>query len=443
MLKYVLNSMYVYALSFFKALSGILSSLESIFKNFFWGGCEDNRKIPWIAWNTICLQKEQGGLGVRQLREFNLALLGKWCWRLMVDRGGLWYRVLVARYGETEGRLEVGSRSASYWWREVAKIRDGVGEDEGGWFSERVSRKLGDETSTLFWYDRWLGDVLLCRRFSRLFELAVEKSSTVASMLAPGWEEGGEAWSWSWRLWVWEEELLVECRLLLNNIILQPNVSDRWIWQPDIVGGYMVRGAYQLLTAQATHNVAVIEDLIWHKQVPLKVSILAWRLMRNRLPTKDNLLHRGIIQDEASRCVAGGGNVESAKHLFLHCDTFGSLWQHVRLWLGVVGVEPHSIHDHIYQFTHYLGVSKARRSFLQLLWLLCIWLVWNERNNRLFNNIQTPIIALLEKVKHNSHCWLKANNASFVYGTQRWWSDPLLCLNSLVHIVLKRYHYRW
>lgn len=54
----------------------------------------------------VCLQKEHCGLGVRQLREFNLALLGKWCWKLLVDRGGLWYMVLVARYGEEAGRLE-------------------------------------------------------------------------------------------------------------------------------------------------------------------------------------------------------------------------------------------------------------------------------------------------------------------------------------------------
>jgi hypothetical protein len=30
------------------------------------------------------------------LREFNIVLLGKWCWRMMVDRGGLWFRVLAA-----------------------------------------------------------------------------------------------------------------------------------------------------------------------------------------------------------------------------------------------------------------------------------------------------------------------------------------------------------
>jgi len=69
---------------------------------------------------------------VRQLRKFNLALLGKWCWRLLMDRGGFWYMVLVARYGEEAGRLEVGCRSVSSWWREIAKIRDVVGEDEGG-----------------------------------------------------------------------------------------------------------------------------------------------------------------------------------------------------------------------------------------------------------------------------------------------------------------------
>lgn len=41
------------------------------------------------------------------MREFNHALLGKWCWRLLVERRSFWYKVLVARYGEEVGRLEV------------------------------------------------------------------------------------------------------------------------------------------------------------------------------------------------------------------------------------------------------------------------------------------------------------------------------------------------
>jgi len=139
-------------------------------------------------------------LGARKLKEFNLALLGKWCWRLLVDREGFWYRVLVARYGDKAGWLEVGGRSASSWWREIAKIREGVGELDGGWVAERVSKVLGDGTNTYFWLDKWVGDVPLCRRFARLFDLSINKYSTVAEMCQLGWEVGGEAWSWRRRL---------------------------------------------------------------------------------------------------------------------------------------------------------------------------------------------------------------------------------------------------
>jgi len=132
---------------------------------FFWGGSEDHGKIPWINWNIVRLKKEYGGLAVRQLREFNLSLLGKWCWRMLIDREGYWYRVFVARYGEEAGRLEVGGRSCFSWWREVARIMDDVDEEGDGWFAERVSKKLGDGVGTFFWYDRWLGGIPLRIKF--------------------------------------------------------------------------------------------------------------------------------------------------------------------------------------------------------------------------------------------------------------------------------------
>jgi len=54
-------------------------------------------------------------------------------------------------------------------------------------------------------------------------------------------------------LWDWEEQMIGECRQLLDNFVLQTDVSDRWQWLPDIAGGYTVRGAYQILTTQAHH----------------------------------------------------------------------------------------------------------------------------------------------------------------------------------------------
>jgi hypothetical protein len=49
LLKFVLSSLPVYAISFFKAPSGIIFSIESLLTNFFWGGSEDKRRIPWIS----------------------------------------------------------------------------------------------------------------------------------------------------------------------------------------------------------------------------------------------------------------------------------------------------------------------------------------------------------------------------------------------------------
>ncbi|MCI44378.1 70 kDa peptidyl-prolyl isomerase, partial [Trifolium medium] len=91
--------------------------------------------------------------------------------------------------------------------------------------------------------------------------------------------------------------------------------------------------------------VDVVEDLIWHKQVPLKVSILAWRLLRDRLPTKVNLASRGIITPDAQSCVAVCGGIESAQHLFISCSFFGSPWSSVRSWIDVSSVPPQNLAD--------------------------------------------------------------------------------------------------
>jgi hypothetical protein len=50
------------------------------------------------------------------------------------------------------------------------------------------------------------------------------------------------------QLWVWEEAMLGECRNLLYDIVLQPNILDHWLWRHDTVGGYSVRDVYQVLT---------------------------------------------------------------------------------------------------------------------------------------------------------------------------------------------------
>jgi hypothetical protein len=210
----------------------------------------------------VCSYKENRGLGVRKLKEFNVALLGKWCLRMLMERDGLWYHVLVARYSDVGGRLEEGGRSCSSWWKEVGRIREGSGDVGVRLFGDNVVRKVGDGTDTLFWSHRWLGGAALSERFPRLYELAENKMEIVASMFSLGLGQGGDGWRWRRRLWVWEENLLEECRAFLLDVSLFPNVSDVWVWLPDPVGGYSVRGAYDLLTSPDITHMEGALDLV-------------------------------------------------------------------------------------------------------------------------------------------------------------------------------------
>lgn len=109
-------------------------------------------------------------------------------------------------------------------------------------------------------------------------------------MASRGWEEGGVAWVWRMHLLAWEEETVTVCSVLLHNIVLQDDIPNRWWWLLDPVNGYFVKGTYHFLTtADASPERGMLSD-VWHKQTLLKVSLFAWRLLRNRLLTRDNLV---------------------------------------------------------------------------------------------------------------------------------------------------------
>ena len=52
-----------------------------------------------MNWDTICLNKDKGGLRVRMLLNLNRALLGKWIWRFTVEKEGLWRLFITLKYG--------------------------------------------------------------------------------------------------------------------------------------------------------------------------------------------------------------------------------------------------------------------------------------------------------------------------------------------------------
>jgi len=135
------------------------------------------------------------------------------------------------------------------WWKTICKVREGVGEGVGNWFEENIRRVVGDGRDAFFWYDTWVGDVSLRLKYPRLFDLTMDKECKVADMRRMGWTVEGRAWEWRRRLFAWEEECVRERCVLLNNIVLQDNVTDNWRWLLDPVNGYSVKVFYRYITS--------------------------------------------------------------------------------------------------------------------------------------------------------------------------------------------------
>ncbi|KAF5934417.1 hypothetical protein HYC85_030588 [Camellia sinensis] len=67
-------------------------------------GSEIRKKVHLVSWKEICLSKDQGRLGVRNLSQVNECLLIKWWWRYGKEDSALWKQVVCSKYGGLGGR---------------------------------------------------------------------------------------------------------------------------------------------------------------------------------------------------------------------------------------------------------------------------------------------------------------------------------------------------
>ncbi|GLT39737.1 hypothetical protein SLA2020_139130 [Shorea laevis] len=104
------------------------------------------------------------------------------------------------------------------------------------------------------------------------------------------WEEGVWQWELKWRrkLFAWEDCLLQEMVAEIQNASLKQGTQDVWAWKHNKHGQYTVKSAYHLLNSRQQIHQDKRYKLLWNKDVPLKVAALAWKVIQNRLPTKDN-----------------------------------------------------------------------------------------------------------------------------------------------------------
>ncbi|KAL5180582.1 putative ribonuclease H protein [Glycine soja] len=186
------------------APSAVIKRLTAIQRQFLWGGNLEGKKIAWIAWNQVCAPREKGGLGIKDMKAFNRALLIKWKWLMFHQQHHLWSRILTSKYRGWRG-LEEGppKQIFSSSWSDLRSI---IHHSSMVAVNKQFRWKLGSGDQILFWEDSWVGDgITLKDRYPELYQISSQKLKTVASMGIFG--ESGWEWKFSWRRYLFDNEL--------------------------------------------------------------------------------------------------------------------------------------------------------------------------------------------------------------------------------------------
>jgi hypothetical protein len=61
----------------FKLPFSLYDDLTRLIREFWWGAEKGRRKMHWVSWDIMVRPKPQGGMGLRDMRIFNQALLAR------------------------------------------------------------------------------------------------------------------------------------------------------------------------------------------------------------------------------------------------------------------------------------------------------------------------------------------------------------------------------
>eukprot|EP00253_Pinus_taeda_P035540 PITA_35540 len=74
LIKSVLEATLVYWISLAWIPRGILNRVQALYCRFLWQGNKQGRIFAWVRWEALNLPKKWGGLGIKKLEDFSLAL---------------------------------------------------------------------------------------------------------------------------------------------------------------------------------------------------------------------------------------------------------------------------------------------------------------------------------------------------------------------------------
>ncbi|PWA87350.1 reverse transcriptase domain, Reverse transcriptase zinc-binding domain protein [Artemisia annua] len=230
-------------------------------------------------------------------------------------------------------------------------------------FLSHCNKRIGDGNNTRFWLDIWKGDRTLRDAFPRMFALESDKKISVA-----------------------------------EKMVMPVDYSFR---RP-------VRGGIE---QQQLIDLASTMD-----SVSLSSSHDRWRARRDCLPTRVNLIRRGVTL-ESSICPLCLSCEEDVHHVLFQCDLARAVLRRVCRWWNLDWQLWSSFSDWYLWFSS-IRISFKVKSLLEGVFCVAWWSIWVLRNRTIFDDNPPTRSVLFDDIVSFSFNWchnrLPFNNKSVV-----------------------------
>ncbi|XP_021991114.1 uncharacterized protein LOC110887857 [Helianthus annuus] len=278
--------------------------------------------------------------------------------------------------------------------------------------------KIGIGDKTLFWADTWYGDKPLKEKFPLVYQLAKEKRAKVQESYTR--LNGGVLWDWAWHRTPStdnERQQMEELLGILNQVRLSEK-SDYWIWNGEEIQDFSVKAVRSTLSRNINLN-ETADEFFWNNWATQKCSMFVWRAIKGKIPTATKLRERGVPVPSGT-CRVCGNEEETPDHVLVKCKVVENVWEQVNMWVKVhTTVKPDTLGE-VFGLLNECNWTKAKKKAVHAIFLLTTWVIWKNRNEKIFRSRVGEIYRMIEEIKEESYHWMKQRTKVRLESWENW-----------------------
>ncbi|XP_071692649.1 uncharacterized protein [Rutidosis leptorrhynchoides] len=355
--------------------------IERLLRDFLWCQGEFKRGKAKVNWKDVCKTKAKGGLGIKILHTWNIALMSKHAWNIVSGKNSIWANWVAKVKLKKRNFWDFKAPDDSCWsWKKIMQNRKLI--------CDFIVKKISDGKQTSAWYDNWHPKGPLCNFISYrdLYEADYNKNEVVADIVV----------NYEWNvpeLWKLKFKDLFD----LPTPLLIADRKDRCLWKSKSgkTSNFSVKQDWKDISDD--WDDAKWSKLVWFSQCIPRHSFIMWVALHGKLRTRDKFMR--VESNENLKCPFCNVCKDNHNHLFFERDYPKVVWHELKS-LARLDHAPNLLTD-IVPYMLSRPINKSVWSIIQrLVFGACVYCIWQERNLRLYQDKSTPVVALVDYIKN-------------------------------------------